>query len=326
MTPAATSTANPGPRNTLAAGALGRAVTRALGPRGLNDQRRLRRAVDGKIAVVTGASYGLGEATARLLAGAGATVVLGARSVDRLAAIAGEITATGGAAVALPLDLVSEESVAGFAAGVLDRFGRVDYQVHNAGKSLRRPVHLSYQRPKDLTSSTGVNYLGPMRLTLALLPAMRAAGSGHIVNVSTAGVILPAMPKWSFYLSSKAAFDFWMRCVATEARADGVTLTTFYAGLIHTRMSAPTPWLREMPGQTPEQAAQVVARAIVTKPNTLTPLYGHLAPPMTPLVRARVELLLGRLDRRISASRASRAGGVIGGDHPAPVVPAPRVH
>jgi hypothetical protein len=77
-----------------------------------------------------------------------------------------------------------------------------------------------------------------------------------------------------------------------------------------------------MPGQTPEQAAQVVARAIVTKPNTLTPLYGHLAPPMTPLVRARVELLLGRLDRRISASRASRAGG----HHPAPVVPAPRVH
>jgi NAD(P)-dependent dehydrogenase (short-subunit alcohol dehydrogenase family) len=146
------------------------------------------------------------------------------------------------------------------------------------------------------------------------------------VNVSTAGVILPAMPKWSFYLSSKAAFDFWMRCVATEARADGVTLTTFYAGLIHTRMSAPTPWLRELPGQTPEQAAQVVARAIVTKPNTLTPLYGHLAPPMTPLVRARVELLLGRLDRRISDSRASRAGGVLGGDHPAAVVPAPRVH
>ncbi|MDT7593417.1 MAG: hypothetical protein QOH45_2948, partial [Pseudonocardiales bacterium] len=107
MTPAATSTANPGHRNTLAAGALGRAVTRALGPRGLNDQRRLRRAVDGKIAVVTGASYGLGEATARLLAGAGATVVLGARSVDRLAAIAGEITAAGGSAVALPLDLVS---------------------------------------------------------------------------------------------------------------------------------------------------------------------------------------------------------------------------
>ncbi|RBO87829.1 short-subunit dehydrogenase [Nocardia puris] len=299
-------------RNTLPTGPsrvvhhpLARAAAHAVGPRGLRDERRLRSEVDGKVVVITGASYGVGAATARLFARAGAHVVLAARSKERLAELAGEIGAAGGRAYAYPLDLTSEESVAEFAAAVQHDLGGVDYLIHNAGKSLRRSIHLSYDRPKDVTATAGANYVGPMRLTLALLPAMRARGSGHIVNVSTVGVMFPVVPKWGFYLSSKAAFDWWMRAVGMEARADGVTLTTFYAGLMHTRMSAPSRWMRVLPGQTPDDAARVLARAVVEKPRTLTPVYGHPSAIAVPLLRFPLEVIIGAVYQRLGDTEAS---------------------
>ncbi|WP_280371806.1 SDR family NAD(P)-dependent oxidoreductase [Nocardia wallacei] len=286
---------------------IARAAAFLIGPRGLRDRAELRAEVAGKVVVVTGASYGLGEATARLFAQAGARVVLAARSMDRLRALADEITAEGGQAFAYPLDLTSEQSVSEFAASVLFDFGEVDYLIHNAGKSLRRSIHLSYDRPKDITATAGANYVGPMRLTLALLPAMRARGRGHIVNVSTVGIMFPVVPKWGFYLSSKAAFDWWLRAVGMEARADGVTLTTFYAGLMHTRMSAPSRWMRMLPGQTPADAARVIARAVVRKPRTLTPIYGHPSAILVPLLRVPNELLLGFVYRFLGDTHASLA-------------------
>ncbi|WP_280274594.1 SDR family NAD(P)-dependent oxidoreductase [Nocardia wallacei] len=286
---------------------IARAAAFLIGPRGLRDRAELRAEVAGKVVVVTGASYGLGEATARLFARAGARVVLAARSMDRLRALADEITAEGGQAFAYPLDLTSEQSVSEFAASVLFDFGEVDYLIHNAGKSLRRSIHLSYDRPKDITATAGANYVGPMRLTLALLPAMRARGRGHIVNVSTVGIMFPVVPKWGFYLSSKAAFDWWLRAVGMEARADGVTLTTFYAGLMHTRMSAPSRWMRMLPGQTPADAARVIARAVVRKPRTLTPIYGHPSAILVPLLRVPNELLLGFVYRFLGDTHASLA-------------------
>ncbi|WP_131833041.1 SDR family NAD(P)-dependent oxidoreductase, partial [Mycobacteroides abscessus] len=182
-----------------------------------------------------------------------------------------------------------------------------DYLIHNAGKSLRRSIHLSYDRPKDVNATSGANYVGPMRLTLALLPGMRARGSGHIVNVSTVGVMFGVVPKWGFYLSSKAAFDIWMRAVGMEARGDGVTLTTFYAGLMHTRMSAPSRWMRLLPGQTPLDAAKVLARAVVDKPRTLTPAYGHPFAILAPVLRFPLEPILGFVYRRLGDTQASLA-------------------
>ncbi|WP_067689066.1 SDR family NAD(P)-dependent oxidoreductase [Nocardia jejuensis] len=286
---------------------IARGVAWLIGPRGLRDDARLYREVGGKVVVITGASYGVGEATARLFARAGAQVVLGARSQDRLHEIEREIKAEGGHAFSYPLDLNSEESVSEFAASVLFDLGGVDYLIHNAGKSMRRSIHLSYNRPKDIAATSGANYIGPMRLTLALLPAMRERGRGHIVNVSTVGVMFPVVPKWGFYLSSKAAFDWWMRAVGMEARTDGVTLTTFYAGLMHTRMSAPSRWMRLLPGQTPDDAARVLARAVVGKPRTLTPVYGHLSAVLVPLLRLPNEILLGFLYRFLGDTRTSLA-------------------
>ncbi|MRH91332.1 SDR family NAD(P)-dependent oxidoreductase [Nocardia sp. SYP-A9097] len=284
---------------------LARALAWVIGPRGLRSQAALRREVQGKVVVITGASFGVGEATAKWFAGAGAKVVLAARSVDRLREIAEEIQAAGGEAYPYPLNLTSEESVREFAESVLCDFGGVDVLIHNAGKSLRRSIHLSYNRPKDITATTGANYLGPMRLTLALLPGMRERGSGHIVNVSTVGIMFPAMPKWGFYLSSKLAFDWWMRSVGAEARADGVTLTTFYGGLLHTRMSAPSRWMRVLPGQTPQDAAEVLAKAVVKKPRTMTPLYGFPSAISATLFRQPLELLVERIFRNLGDTKAS---------------------
>lgn len=284
---------------------VARALAWLIGPRGLRSRAALREAVAGKVVVVTGASYGVGEATARLFAEAGAQVVVAARSLERLREVADDITAAGGQAFAYRLDLTDEQSIAEFAAAVRYDLGEVDVLIHNAGKSLRRSVHLSYDRPKDVTATAGANYVGPMRLTLALLPGMRERGSGHIVNVSTVGIMFPVMPKWGFYLSSKAAFDWWMRAVGMEARADGVTLTTFYAGLMHTRMSAPSRWMRLLPGQTPEDAARVLAKAVVRKPRTMTPVYGHSSAILVPLLRWPLEIVIGRIYRRLGDTAAS---------------------
>lgn len=288
------------------------ATAALIGPRGLRNTAQLRREVEGKVVVITGASYGVGAATAELFAAAGARVVVAARSLDRLRELADRITAEGGQAAAYQLDLTSEQSISEFAAAVLHEYGGVDVLVHNAGKSLRRSIHLSYDRPKDITSTTGANYLGPMRLTLALLPSMRERGSGHIVNVSTVGIMFPVMPKWGFYLSSKAAFDWWMRAVGMEARTDGVTLTTFYAGLMHTRMSAPSAWMRMLPGQTPQDAARIIARAVVDKPRTMTPLYGHPSAVTAPVLRLPFEIALGFVYRFLGDTSASLASAQTG--------------
>ena len=286
---------------------IARAAAYLVGPRGLRRSDRLRREVEGKVVVITGASYGVGEATAELFAQAGARVVLAARSMDRLREVADRIVADGGEAFAYQLDLTSEQSVSEFASAVLYDFGGVDYLIHNAGKSVRRSIHLSYDRPKDVTATSGANYIGPMQLTLALLPEMRARGRGHIVNVSTVGIMFPVMPKWGFYLSSKAAFDWWMRAVGMEARADGVTLTTFYGGLMHTRMSAPSGWMRLLPGQTPQDAAKVLARAVVDKPRTLTPIYGHPSAILVPILRLPLDIIIGFIYRRLGDTKASLA-------------------
>lgn len=284
---------------------VSRAVSYLIGPRGLRDVARLRRDVEGKVVVITGASYGVGEATAELCGRAGARVVLAARSRERLEEVKDRIVAAGGTAYAYQLDLTDEQSIAEFAEAVQYDLGPVDYLIHNAGKSLRRSIHLSYDRPKDVTATSGANYVGPMRLTLALLPAMRARGSGHIVNVSTVGIMFPVMPKWGFYLSSKAAFDWWLRAVGMEARADGVTLTTFYAGLMHTRMSAPSRWMRVLPGQTPDDAARVISRALVRKPRTITPIYGHPSAALVPILRLPLDVIVGFVYRRLGDTQAS---------------------
>ncbi|MCA2266570.1 epimerase [Mycobacterium marseillense] len=240
-------------------------------PARVSDPDRLRAAASGKTALVTGASYGIGEATARSLAAAGATVLVVARSEERLGDLAASINAGGGRAVAYPTDLTDESAVSALGKQITEEHGALDIVVSNAGKSLRRSLHDQYDRPHDFQRTIDINYLGPVRLLLGLLPAMRDHGGGHVVNVSSVGVRVVPGPQWGAYQASKGAFDRWLRSVAPELHADGVDVTTVYFALVRTRMIAPTPLLGRLPGLSPDEAADVIAKAVIERPRTLEP-------------------------------------------------------
>jgi NAD(P)-dependent dehydrogenase (short-subunit alcohol dehydrogenase family) len=266
-----------------------RAIDKLVNPPRMSDPDRLRAAVSGKTVLVTGASYGLGNATAIKLAAAGARVLLVARSEDELNALAASITARGDHAIAIPADLTDEATVTALAERIIEAHGPPDIVVSNAGKSIRRPLHQQYGRRHDFDRTIGINYLGPIHLLLGLLPAMRERGSGHIVNISSVGVRVPPGPRWGAYQASKGAFDMWLRSVAPELHADGVDVTSIYMALIHTRMTEPTESLRNVPGLYPDQAADIVARAIIRRPRTIAPWWLWPAEVTTVLLRAPVE-------------------------------------
>jgi len=276
-----------------------------MNPGGDPGEERLREAVEGKAVLITGASYGIGEATALRVGTAGARVVLVARSRERLEELAERIAKLGGTAYVHACDLADPDAVEGLAAEVLDEHGRVDVVVSNAGKSIRRSIELSYERFHDFQRTININYLGPVRLVLALLPSMRERGEGHIVNVSTMGVRIPPTPRWAAYLSSKAAFDVWLRCLAPEMRRDGVTCTSVYLALVHTRMSDPTPVLRDMPGLSPDEAAGLVCRAVVKRPRDIEPWWVSLTAPALQAARGPWELANSLVYRLTTDSRAS---------------------
>jgi len=249
-----------------------RLAARIVNPGGTPSATRLRAAVAGSVVLVTGASHGIGRHAAIRLARAGATVLLVARSADVLEQLAEQLRADGGDAHALPADLSdAQEDVPALARRILAEHGPPDVIVNNAGKSIRRSVAQSYERFHDVTRTADLNYLGPVRLLLELLPAMRERGSGHVVNVSTVGVLLPPTPRWSAYQASKTAFDVWLRSAAAEMHGDGVTATSLYMALVHTRMSAPTADFKLVPGLSPDEAAGLVCRAIVDRPSAITP-------------------------------------------------------
>ncbi|GAA1596016.1 MULTISPECIES: SDR family NAD(P)-dependent oxidoreductase [Kribbella] len=264
---------------------------------------RLAAAVRGKVVLVTGSSYGIGEATARRLAAAGATVLLVARTEEQLRVVADDIRSGGGSAYVYPANLADPGAVEELVRIVLAEHGRVDVLVNNAGKSIRRSIADTYQRFHDIERTNAVNYLGPAKLVLELLPSMRERRSGHIVNVSTAGVRTPPMARWSAYLASKSAFDVWLRCVAQEVRGDGVTTSTVYMGLVHTRMSEPTPLLNKMPGLSPEQAADQVCTAVADRPHNITPPFVRPADAVGNLLRVPTDRLLEQYYRRTGGGK-----------------------
>ena len=299
----------------LASRALARVF---MNPGGDPGEERLREAVEGKVVLITGASYGIGEATALRLGTAGARVVLVARSRERLEGLAAQIAELGGTANAHPCDLADPDAVEELAADLLDEYGRVDVLISNAGKSIRRSIELSYERFHDFQRTIDINYLGPVRLVLALVPSMRERHEGHIVNVSTMGVRIPPTPRWAAYLSSKAAFDVWLRCLAPEMHQDGVTCTSLYLALVHTRMSDPTPIFRNMPGLSPDQAAGLVCRAIVERPREIEPWWLSLTVPALQAARGPWELANSLVYRMTTDSRASARAARV------PPVPEPR--
>ena len=240
----------------------GRSILEAtLFPRVRLDDGRLRSRLAGKTVLITGATYGIGEQVARLVGAAGAFVILVARTQDRLEAVAAEIRVAGGQTVAISADLTKSEDVERLVAQLLE-MGPIDIFVSNAGKSIRRSLFESLDRFHDITRTIGVNFLGPSRLALAVIPGLRERG-GQIINISAANALLPSPPRWAAYQASKCAFDQWLRCAAPELRAVGVAATCIYLPLVRTRMIAPTTHYAEAPAMQPENAARLVCAAML---------------------------------------------------------------
>ena len=219
----------------------------------------------GRTVAVTGASSGIGREVALAVARKGAVPLLLARRVAELEAVRDEIVAAGGQASVYSVDLTEPESIDACVKQMLADHDAVDMLVNNAGRSIRRSIKLSYDRFHDFERTIQLNYYGPVRLVLALLPHMTERRFGHVVNISSIGV-QTGPPRFSAYVASKAALDAFSRVVSSELVTDGVSFTTVHMPLVRTPMIAPTKIYDAFPTLTPEQAADLVVRALEEQP------------------------------------------------------------
>lgn len=269
------------------------------------DPDRARRAdpagpLVGKHVIITGASSGIGRASAIAVAERGATVFALARNGEALDDLVAEIRAAGGQAYAFTCDVTDSASVEHTVKDILGRFDHVDYLVNNAGRSIRRSVVNSVDRLHDYERVMAVNYFGAVRMTLALLPHWRERRFGHVVNVSSAGVQARS-PKYSSYLPSKAALDAFAEVVSSETLSDHITFTNIHMPLVATPMIAPSRRLNPMRAISPEHAAAMVVRGLIEKPARIDTPLGTLAEAghyFTPKLSRRIlhQLYLGYPD------------------------------
>ncbi|MGB5313548.1 MAG: SDR family NAD(P)-dependent oxidoreductase, partial [Polyangiales bacterium] len=223
---------------------------------------RYRQALGGKTVLITGSSRGVGEFVALQAAEVGAKVLLVARDAEKLDAVAREVRASGGEAYVYPADLSSFYQIDALAQKVLSEHGGVDILIHNAARSIRRPVSQSVDRFHDFERTMALNYFAPVRLTLRLLHSLRDRG-GTISLVLTQGVLIPT-PFFPAYTATKAALDAFGDALAAELQHEGLHVSSVYLPLVKTDMIGPT---AEYAGRTdvmtPERAATMVLDGVV---------------------------------------------------------------
>ena len=189
--------------------------------------------LDGKVAVVTGASRGIGAAAARSLAQEGAAVALLARTEDACQALAEEIQRAGGRALAVGCDVASGKDVAAATRAVREALGRVDILINNAG--IVDPIgKLADCPPEEWIRNVEINLGGALRLLHALLPDL-LAGDGTVVNVSSGAAHRP-MEGWSAYCAGKAGLAMVTRSLHLEYGAEGLRAFGFIPGVVDTEM------------------------------------------------------------------------------------------
>jgi NAD(P)-dependent dehydrogenase (short-subunit alcohol dehydrogenase family) len=270
--------------------------------------RSLAGAVRGKIVLITGASSGIGKAAAVKVADAGATVLLVARSLEKLEETKDEIIAAGGSAHIHRCDMSDVEDIERMAEEVLAYHGHVDILVNNAGRSIRRSVALSYDRFHDYERTIQLNYLGALRLVLALLPTMRARKSGHIINVSSIGTQTNP-PRFSAYVASKAALDAFSRVIASEVIDDKVHITTINMPLVRTPMIAPTRMYDMFPAITPEEAAEMITKAMVNRPKKVATRLGNFGELLYAVAPKASDSILNTAYKLFPDSQAAKGKG-----------------
>jgi NAD(P)-dependent dehydrogenase (short-subunit alcohol dehydrogenase family) len=281
----------------------------------LHVDRSLRGAVEGKVVLVTGGSSGIGLAAAHKFAEAGAITVICGRDADKLDEACREAQARGYAFVACPADLSDLADCDRLAQLLLQEHGGVDFLVNNAGRSIRRAIESSYDRFHDFERTMQLNYFGALRITMGLLPSMVARGRGHVVNISSIGVLTNA-PRFSAYVASKAALDAWTRCAASEYQDQGITFTTINMPLVRTPMIAPTRIYNNVPTLSPEEAADLVVQACIEKPVRIATRLGVFGEVLHALLPRVAQIGMNTTFRMFPDSAAAAGGKGDGGDKP----------
>ncbi|WP_203336087.1 SDR family NAD(P)-dependent oxidoreductase [Nocardioides limicola] len=262
--------------------------------------------LQGRTVLITGASSGIGEATAYAVAERGAHVLLVARRPEELARVAATITEAGGKVSTYPCDLTDLDAIDDLVAEVLAAHGAVDHLVNNAGRSIRRSLRLSYDRFHDFERTMAINYFGPVRLTMGLLPTMRERGFGHVVNIVTWGNQIKA-PKFAAYIASKQALDTFARIAGRETYGDNVLFTNIRVSLVQTPMVAPTEAYAGR-GHTPARAAETIVKALEERPITVNTLAGSAAEVLNLVAPRLSDLLFHLADRSLPDSSAAKRG------------------
>jgi NAD(P)-dependent dehydrogenase (short-subunit alcohol dehydrogenase family) len=247
---------------------------RQLDPQ-LPTEANLRKVLDGKIVIITGASSGIGRAAAGALARSGAHLMLVSRTEDKLKEIQKEIEDEGGKAWVYPTDLSDLDAIAGMLEKVLADHGRVDILINNAGRSIRRSVADSFDRFHDFQRTMQLNYFGAIKLIMGVLPGMMTQGRGQIINVSSIGAqAFP--PRFAAYVASKGALEGFSRCLAPEVAHHGIVVTNIHMPLVRTPMIAPTSFYSAFPIIEADEAAQMVVEAILKRPQDVSTRLGKL--------------------------------------------------
>jgi NADP-dependent 3-hydroxy acid dehydrogenase YdfG len=210
-----------------------------------------------KIAIITGASSGIGRATALALAEAGACIALVGRNEHHLHEVAAAVRSLGGEAITLPADITRQDQVNLFVKKTLEQWGRVDILVSNAGQYIRAPVE--EMSLGSLEQSMAVNFYGHVYAIQAVLPTMLHQKSGQILLVSSMDA-KKGLPNDAPYVSAKFALSGFGEVLRQEVRGRGVAVTTIFPGRVDTPMIAnlKVPWISA------KVSPEVVANAIVS--------------------------------------------------------------
>ncbi len=267
--------------------------------------RSLSGHVRDKVVLVTGASSGIGRATAMMMARAGARVIIVARGEEKLAETKAEIEAEGGAVYSYACDLAEMDKSQELIDQVIADHGGVDFLINNAGKSIRRSIALSYDRFHDFERLMQLNYFGSLKLILGFLPIMAKQRRGHVINISSIGVLSNA-PRFSAYVASKAALDAFSRCAAAEYNDTGVAFTTINMPLVRTPMIAPTKMYENVPTITPEDAADMIKQAVIYRPQRIATRLGIFAQVLHAVAPKISEIVMNSAFRMFPDSAAAK--------------------
>ena len=267
--------------------------------------RSLRGHVRDRVVVVTGASSGIGLAVSAMMARAGAKVIMVARGEEKLAIALDEINTMGGKAWSYTCDVSDLEACDQLIDKITEDHGSIDVLVNNAGRSIRRSIALSYDRFHDFERTMQLNYFGSLRLIMRALPGMTARRKGHVINISSIGVLTNS-PRFSAYVASKAALDAFSRCASAEYSDTGISFTTINMPLVRTPMIAPTKMYDNVPTITPDEAAEFIRQAVIYKPQRIATRMGVFAQTLHAVAPKIAEIVMNSAFRMFPDSSAAK--------------------